>query len=98
MIALAQGWPELAMNQRSLTMGEVVEAEAEGRLLEVFGTGTAAVISPVKEILYKGVMLKVPTGDKSGPIAMKMWSHLLDIQYGRKEHGGWSQIISEPIL
>ncbi len=93
MVALAQTWPDLAMNQRNLTMAEIVQAEMEGRLMEVFGTGTAAVISPVKEILYRGQMIKIPTGDKSGPIAMRMWNTLMDIQYGRTEHHGWSQII-----
>jgi branched-chain amino acid aminotransferase len=35
-------------------MGEIETAEKEGRLLESFGAGTAAVISPVKAIYYKG--------------------------------------------
>eukprot|EP00596_Hydrurales_sp_CCMP1899_P010457 CAMPEP_0119049858 /NCGR_PEP_ID=MMETSP1177-20130426/66797_1 /TAXON_ID=2985 /ORGANISM="Ochromonas sp, Strain CCMP1899" /LENGTH=323 /DNA_ID=CAMNT_0007027585 /DNA_START=224 /DNA_END=1191 /DNA_ORIENTATION=+ len=45
---------EVQMSERWLTMGEIETAEKEGRLLESFGAGTAAVISPVKAIYYKG--------------------------------------------
>ena len=70
-------------------MQEVIEAEKEGRLLEAFGAGTAAIISPVKGIVYKDHEIKIPTGDGAGPLATKLWSSLLDIQYARVKHP-WS--------
>lgn len=86
---LARSWGEFDVSERWLTMGEVVQAEKEGRLLEVMGAGTAAVISPVKSIMYNNKEIKVPTGDSVGPVAMKLWRALCDIQYGNVEHK-WS--------
>ena len=46
-IELCSTWPDLAVTERKITMSEVMTALAEGRLLEMFGSGTAAVVSPV---------------------------------------------------
>ncbi len=59
------------------------------QLLESFGAGTAAVISPVNGILYDGKTIEIPTGSEAGPFAMKMWRTLTDIQYGKVDHP-WS--------
>jgi branched-chain amino acid aminotransferase len=61
-------------------------------LLEAFGAGTAAVVSPVKGILYEGEEIHIPTGDKAGPLALRLWKALGDIQYGRIEHP-WSVLV-----
>ena len=70
-------------------MAEIEEAEKDGRLVESFGVGTAAIISPVNAIHYKGRDIMVPTGDDIGPIAQSIWTAITDIQYGRVEHE-WS--------
>eukprot|EP00595_Chromulina_sp_UTEXLB2642_P002425 CAMPEP_0196761594 /NCGR_PEP_ID=MMETSP1095-20130614/899_1 /TAXON_ID=96789 ORGANISM="Chromulina nebulosa, Strain UTEXLB2642" /NCGR_SAMPLE_ID=MMETSP1095 /ASSEMBLY_ACC=CAM_ASM_000446 /LENGTH=74 /DNA_ID=CAMNT_0042111373 /DNA_START=823 /DNA_END=1047 /DNA_ORIENTATION=- len=70
-------------------MSEVRSAQLDGRLLEVFGCGTAVVISPVEAIHYNDEDINVPTGDDVGPIAYKLWKTLYDIQYGKVEHP-WS--------
>jgi branched-chain amino acid aminotransferase len=80
----------LEMTERWLTMGEVKEATHEGRLLECFGAGTAAVINPVKEIMYQGEVLKVNTGDDIGPVSKYFFDTFLDIQYGRVPGHKWS--------
>lgn len=80
---------DMEVSERWLTMGEVEEAEKEGRLMESFGVGTAAIISPVSAIHYKGRDIQVPTGDDIGPIAKSIWTAITDIQYGRVEHE-WS--------
>ena len=82
----------LEVTERWLTMGEVAQAAAEGNLVEAFGAGTAVVISPVKSISYKGSDINVPTGDKAGPLALKLWTDVTDIQYGRVEHK-WSVVV-----
>lgn len=41
---------------------------------------------------YSGEDILVPTGDRAGPIATKMWKTITDIQYGRVEHP-WSVIV-----
>mmetsp|Transcript_23149 Transcript_23149/g.71555 ORF Transcript_23149/g.71555 Transcript_23149/m.71555 type:complete len:404 (-) Transcript_23149:66-1277(-) len=72
-----------AAAERAFTMPEVRDAANEGRLLEVFGAGTAAVICPVNEIFYEGASVNVPTGAGAGPVASSLWKKLSDIQYGR---------------
>lgn len=62
------------------------------QLLEAFGSGTAAIISPVNTILYNDVEIHIPTGNKIGPVAEGFWKQLMDIQYGVVEHP-WSVVI-----
>ena len=64
---LAQEWNEFDISERKLTIHEVLEGAKTGSLLEMFGTGTAAIVSPVGNILYDGEMkaLPVPEEDKS---------------------------------
>jgi branched-chain amino acid aminotransferase len=80
---------DIKVTERWLTMQEIIDAEKEGRLLEAFGAGTAAIISPVNGIVYKDHDIKIPTGDDAGPLAKKLWSSLLAIQSGRVSHP-WS--------
>lgn len=88
-LATAREWGEFDVSERWLTMGEIQEAEKEGRLLEAFGAGTAVVISPVRSIVYKDSEIQVPTGDQAGPVAARLWKTLYDIQYGNVPHE-WS--------
>ena len=66
--------------------------------MEVFGCGTAAIISPVSSILYDGREIKVPTGDKTaGPIGKLLWQTIMDIQYGRIPHHPWSVVLDDTL-
>ena len=59
------------------------------KLQEVFGAGTAAVISPVGEIKYGEQVITI-AGGEVGPLARKYYSAITDIQYGRAEDPlGW---------
>ncbi|KAJ7835303.1 branched chain amino acid aminotransferase [Mycena leptocephala] len=59
---------KLIVSERGVTMKEVKEAAAAGRLVEMFGAGTAAVISPVNRIGYMGEDVHIPVGeDNMGP-------------------------------
>ena len=80
-LARAEGAVEVA--ERPFTMREVKRAADEGRLLEVFGAGTAAVICPINRIFYEGDAIDVPTGADIGPVAQSFWQKLSDIHYGR---------------
>ena len=80
-LARAEGAVEVA--ERPFTMREVKRAADEGRLLEVFGAGTAAVICPINRIFYEGDAIDVPTGADIGPVAQSFWRKLSDIHYGR---------------
>ena len=53
-LALAREWKEFDVAEKKITMKDLMEAQAEGRLLEMFGAGTACIVSPIKRINYKG--------------------------------------------
>ncbi|ELP87326.1 branched-chain-amino-acid aminotransferase, putative [Entamoeba invadens IP1] len=75
------------VNEREYTIDEVFQASKENRLLEAFGTGTACVITPVKAINHLGKEIDIPldkndTKVQMGPIALRLYNALTDIQYG----------------
>lgn len=72
-----------------LSIDDVFKAGREGRLEEVFGTGTAAVISPVKELFYKGET--VIAGDGGiGEVTKKLYDTMTGIEWGKLEDTkGW---------
>jgi len=73
----------LKVTERELSMTEVIEAHTKGQLREVFGTGTAAVISPVGELASPKFTLRINDGHK-GPIATRLYDEITGIQYGEK--------------
>ncbi|RDX56059.1 branched-chain amino acid aminotransferase II [Lentinus brumalis] len=78
---------KLVVSERPVTMGEVKEAARKGNLVEFFGTGTAAVISPVDRIGYLGEDVQIPTGpDGMGPVSRPLWKQLTGIQTGAIPH------------
>ncbi len=91
-IYLGKKWG-MNVTERKISIDEVLDAHASGRLKEVFGSGTAAVISPVGEIKYKDKVLSIGNG-KLGDITNKLYKSLTDIQYGKAEAPeGWIEKI-----
>jgi len=87
-IALARHWNE-KVSERKISIDEVIDAHAAGRLKEVFGAGTAAVISPVGEIKYGDQVITI-NDNQTGPVAQKYYTAITNIQYGRAEDPlGW---------
>ena len=82
-IALAKKWG-MKITERRLSIDEIVDAHENGQLKEVFGSGTAAVISPVGEIKY-GEKEMVIEGGKVGKLSQKFMDSITGIQYGRME-------------
>jgi branched-chain amino acid aminotransferase len=87
-ISLAKKWG-MNMSERKISIDEVFEAHDQDKLVEVFGSGTAAVVSPVGEIRYGDQVISIGDGTP-GPTAMKFYNALTDIQYGKAEDSeGW---------
>ncbi|MDZ4164590.1 MAG: branched-chain amino acid aminotransferase [Smithellaceae bacterium] len=87
-IKICRHWG-LTVRERMISIEEVIAAQGQGTLREVFASGTAAVVSPVGLIHYKGVDYRINQG-KTGATTEKIYNELLDIQYGRKEDPfGW---------
>jgi len=79
----------IKVTERSLTIEEVIAAAKNGRLQEAFGTGTAAVISPVGQITFKGEDFVV-AGGGMGPLSQRLYDEIVGIQYGeRPDTYGW---------
>lgn len=81
------------VEEREIAVEEIYQAHAEGRLTEAFGTGTAAVISPVGELQYEGKSI-ILNNNEIGPVAQKFYDLLTGIQYGKLEDkNGWTSIV-----
>lgn len=94
-LTLAREWGEFKVSEKNVSMKKIQKAVHEGKVLEIFGSGTAAVVSPVSTIHYDGEDLRIPltgTDGKAGKLAERVWKELTDIQYGRVEHP-WSVIV-----
>lgn len=85
---IPEGWD---VREEKFTMGDLVCAAGEGRLLEAFGAGTAAVVAPVREIGYRGKLIDcgLREGEEAGDVAKRMKAWIEGIQYGDEDHP-WS--------
>ena len=80
----------MKVSERRISIDEVAKAYDEGKLDEVFGTGTAAVISPIGELFDQGKTYVVNEG-KIGAIAQRLYDNLYGIQTGKVEdYMGWT--------
>lgn len=81
----------IPVTERRISVQELYDAHAAGKLDEAFGTGTAAVISPIGEFSWDGKVISVNEG-KIGPVAAKVYETITGIQSGEVEDTfGWTQ-------
>ena len=83
-----EGWE---VREEKFTMQDLATASEERRLVECFGTGTAATVSPVRAISWKGRLVDcgLENGEEAGEVAKRMKGWIEGIQYGDEEHP-WS--------
>ena len=87
-LQLARSWGG-KVSERSVSIDEVMAAAEDGRLQESFGTGTAAVISPIGELTYKGRTVQINKGE-AGPMSRRLYDELQAIQFGHQDDPfGW---------
>ena len=83
----------LKVSERKISIDEVINSHAKGSLTEIFGSGTAAVISPVGQIKYGDQVITI-NDNQTGPVAQKLYDAITDIQYGRAEDPmGWVEAV-----
>ena len=88
-LTLLRDWG-LRASERQVGIDEVMAAHRAGTLTEVWGTGTAAVISPVGELAYKGEKMVI-NGGKIGPLTQRLYDAIVGIQYGQApDPHGWT--------
>ena len=84
---------DMIVEERRISVKELYEAHAEGRLTEAFGTGTAAVISPVGELQYMGESIII-NNREIGSVAQMFYDILTGIQRQTVEDiHGWIAVI-----
>ncbi|KAI5452690.1 branched-chain-amino-acid transaminase bat2 [Naganishia albida] len=80
------------VSERKMTMPKLSELAKAGKVKEVFGAGTAAIVTSVDNIGYKGEDIPIPAGPEGlGPIAKAMLDRIQGIQTGKIEHE-WSVV------
>jgi branched-chain amino acid aminotransferase len=78
------------ISERKVSIDEIEEAYHKGQLKEMFASGTAAIVSPVGELLYKGENMVI-NDNKIGPVAQEMYDTIYGIQTGKVEDFmGWT--------
>ncbi|HKB23538.1 MAG TPA: branched-chain amino acid aminotransferase [Methylomirabilota bacterium] len=88
-LTLMREWG-LRVSERQVSIDEVARAAHDGTLAEVWGTGTAAVISPVGELAYKGERIVI-NGGRIGELTRKLYDAIVGIQYGTApDTHGWT--------
>ena len=89
MIEVMKEWG-YKVNETRFTIEDVFKAGQEGKLEEVFATGTAAVISPVGELFWDGKSLVI-NDNKIGELSQKLYDELYGIQTGEiEDKRGWT--------
>lgn len=82
-IELLNYW-DMPVTERKISMQEIKDASENGQLEEAFGTGTAAVISPISELNWQGEKIVINNG-KTGPTSKKLYDSITGIQLGEEE-------------
>ncbi|KAM5237406.1 branched-chain-amino-acid aminotransferase, mitochondrial isoform 2-T2 [Ctenodactylus gundi] len=86
LLDLARSWGEFRVVERKITMKELTQALEEGRVREVFGSGTACQVCPVHRILYQGKNIHIPTMENGPKLIQRFQKELRAIQYGASAH------------
>ena len=77
------------VEERRISVDELVAAAKDGTLEEVWGTGTAAVVSPVGKLRYVDDVMTIGDGG-IGELTQKLYDELTGIQWGKKDDPyGW---------
>ena len=87
-IELLKSW-NIPVEERKISIDELITAYNENKLEEAFGTGTAAVISPIGEFNYQNKIMVV-NNNQIGELSQKLYDTLTGIQWGKlKDNFGW---------
>ncbi len=91
-LELLKSW-NIPVQERKISILEILKALQEGKLSEGFGTGTAAVISPIGELAFKTQTFQL-NANKIGPLSQRLYDAITAIQYGEStDNFQWLQSI-----
>ena len=94
-ITLCKDWG-YEVEERKISVDELIEAQKNGTLEEVFGTGTAAVISPVGKLRYVDEVMTIGDGG-IGELSQKLYDTVTGIQTGKvaDPYGNWHVCVAD---
>jgi len=92
-LTMTREWNEFKVTEKRITMKEVQKALKENRLVEIFGAGTACIVSPVNRIKYQNENIILPT-DETHKISQRILNKMTEIYYGQVSHK-WMLSIDE---
>ncbi len=91
-IELLRDWG-YEVEERQISVDELFDAAKNGTLEEAWGTGTAAVVSPIGNLFYQGQSYTV-SNNQIGELTQKLYDKLTGIQWGKvKDEKGWSVVV-----
>lgn len=94
-LRLCRAW-QIPAQERRVSVEELLQAARDGTLEEVFGTGTAAVVSPVGRLRYQDEVFTIQNGE-IGPLTQQLYDTLTGIQLGRQaDPFGWCRTVTPP--
>ena len=70
-LELAHELDEFDVTERKVTIKDILDGAQDGTVIEMFGTGTAAIVTPVGNIFYDGVMNTIPVPEASKSFAKR---------------------------
>lgn len=96
-ISLVKEWGNYKVSENPIEIAQVLKASKEKRIIEMFGAGTAAIVSPIKRIHFEGQDVVVPLDpsnpdSQAGPLTKKLADHIMGIQYGEIK-SDWSVVV-----
>ena len=93
-LEIARDWG-MKVEERKLSINEVIEGIKTGELTEAFGAGTAAVIAPISVIGYEGIDYEIKEVSAEKSVAKRLFKEIDDIKMGRVEDvRGWNYVIA----
>jgi branched-chain amino acid aminotransferase len=93
-IHIAKSW-NIPVLERPISIDEIIDASASGKLKEAFASGTAAIVSPIGKISYREREIIINEG-KTGNLSERLYNEILQIQYGEKDDPfGWRMLVSD---
>ena len=71
-LELAHEFDEFDVTERKVTIKDILNGARDGTVVEMFGTGTAAIVTPVGNIFYDGVMNPIPVPEANKSFANRL--------------------------
>jgi len=91
-LTLLKAWG-YKVHEEQIAIEDLMKAGQEGRLQEAFGTGTAAVISPIGQLRYQDTEVVV-SSNQIGALTQRLFDELTGIQWGKKpDNFNWTKIV-----